>query len=65
LSKYFFPEIKVKLYKNYMLCNSNALTFLILQSITAIDIVEATASEKRQKPLKPRENSLKRQALEE
>jgi hypothetical protein len=41
----------VKLYKNYMLCNSNALTFLILQSITAIDIVEATASEKRQKPL--------------
>jgi len=31
-----------------MLCNTNALPFQKLPSITAIDIVEATASEKRE-----------------
>ena len=50
--------------KNYSLCNRNALKFLNLHSITAIDIVEATASEKREKH-KPRESSLKRHILEE
>ena len=32
-----------------MLCNTNALLFQYLPSITAIDTVEATASEKREK----------------
>jgi hypothetical protein len=32
-----------------MLCNTNALLFQQLPSITAIDIVEATASEKGEK----------------
>jgi hypothetical protein len=32
-----------------MLCNTNALLLQYLPSITAIDIVEATASENREK----------------
>ncbi len=53
--------------KNYMLCNSNAQPFKQLQSVTATEIVEASASEKRNKSYKtqPRENTLKRNYLEE